>query len=494
LSDFVRAAIVGTAQVADPASLRTGSAADELVGQTGERERAFLLRAGVYTVLRRAARVPARQEVELVPAPVEERRPMSVRLTEISRTLFEAMEPELLAETLQRSARARLRLAPELLPLALGQRAPARRALLAPLLGERGLWLARQRPEWSWAVALGGAEALPGDVEQRWAEGTAVERKVLLGRLRRYAPALARKLVAEAWKQEKLEQRQAWLEVISSRVDAEDEPWLASLASDRAASIRVASGRLLWRLPGSEVARRVVERARAWVSFDGRSWRVTLPPASYDPAWERDGIAESPPPAQSIGKRQWWLLQTLWAVPPDRWLPAPGASRAALLDAARGHEFGSVLLDGISGAALSMEDAAWFAPLWDAWFQFDAPSALPEPPLVTLSARLAPEAACSRGLALLQTEARQALLASLPRPWPDPVARGVLDGLKSGRVFSGDVLSAAALAIPPELLPESIALPEPASLDAASRAQRRALDRFRTIAAVRREIAQETVP
>lgn len=514
MSDFVRAAIVGTAQLADAASLRTGSAADELVAKLGEgdRERAFLLRVGAYTVLRRAARVPAHQEAKAAPSAADARRPMSARLTEILRTLFGAMEPELLAETLERSARAQLRLAPELLPLALEQSAPARRALLAPLLGERGLWLARHRPEWSWALALGTAEALPADVEQRWAEGTAVERKVWLGRLRRYAPELARRLVAEAWKQEKLEQRQAWLEVIANRVDAEDEPWLASLASDRGASIRIASARLLWRLPGSEVARRAGERARGWVSFasaarglgntlealfskgDGGAWSVTLPPESYDPAWERDGIAESPPPGQSIGKRQWWLLQTLWAVPPDSWLPAPEAARASLLDAALGHEFGSVLLDGISGAALALGNTAWVAPLWDAWSKVDWASALPEPPLATLTARLDPEAAGSRGLALLQNDARIALLAYLPRPWPEPVARGLLEALKGGRPLPGEVLSAAALGIPVELLPESIALPEPALLDPATRAQLRALDRFRTIAAVRRDIAQETSP
>jgi hypothetical protein len=495
LSDFVRVAIVGTAQLADAASLRTGSAADEIVAKLGEldRERAFLLRAGAYTVLRRAARVPARRESRVQPSAADARQPTSARLTEILRTLFHSMEPELLAETLERSAHARLRLAPELLPLALAQTAPARRALLAPLLGERGLWLARQRPEWSWALALGASEAVPADVEQRWAEGTAVERKVWLGRLRRSAPELARKLLAEAWKQERLEQRQAWLEVIASRVDAEDEEWLASLAGDRSASIRIASARLLWRLPGSEVARRAGERARAWVSFDG-AWSVTLPPEPYDPAWERDGIAESPPPAQGLGKRQWWLLQALWAVPPDSWLPAPEASRASLLDAALRHEFGSVLLDGISGAALAMGNAAWFAPLWDAWFQVDGPSALPEPPLATLTARLDSEAARSRGLALLQNEARSALLVYLPRPWPQPVARGFLEALKGGRPFPGDVLSAAAVGISVELLPESIALPEPAVLDPAARAQLRALDRFRTVVAVRRDIAQETVP
>jgi uncharacterized protein DUF5691 len=495
LSDFVRAAIVGTAQLGDAASLRTGSAADELVARLGEgdRERAFLLRAGAYTVLRRAARVPVRQESKAEPSAAEARRPTSARLTEILRTLFAEMEPELLAEALVRSAQAQLRLAPELLPLALEQTAPARRALLAPLLGERGLWLARRRPEWSWALALGTVEVLPAEVEQRWAEGTAVERKVLLGRLRRSAPELARKLVAEAWKQEKLEQRQAWLEVIASRVDAEDEPWLASLASERSAGLRIASARLLWRLPGSEVARRAGELARAWVSFHGGEWRVRLPPELYDPAWECDGIAESPPPGQSIGKRQWWLLQALWAVPPDRWLPAPEASRASLLEAALGQEFASVLLDGISGAAISMGSAAWFAPLWDAWFQVDGPSALPEPPLATLTRRLAAEEARSRGLALLQTDARSALLSYLPRPWPEPVAQGFLAALKGGRPFPGDVLSAAALGIAVELLPENIALPDPAGLDPSARAQLRALDRFRTIAAVRRDIAQETV-
>ncbi len=501
MSDFVRAAIVGTAQLGDLASLRTGSPADELVTQLGEgdRERAFLLRVGAYTVLRRAARVPVRPEAQAEPAAADARPPMSARLTEILRTLFAEMEPELLAEALERSARAQLRLAPELLPLALEQTAPARRALLAPLLGERGLWLAQRRPEWSWGLALGALDALPAEFEQRWAEGSAVERKVWLGRLRRSAPELARELVAEAWKQEKLEQRQAWLEVIASRVDAEDEPWLASLASERSASLRIAGARLLWRLPGSEVARRVAARAHSWVSFQGGAWRVTLPPEPYDPAWERDGIAESPPPGQSIGKRQWWLLQTLWAVSPDGWLAAPDVTRESLLAAALGQEFGGVLLDGIAGAALSLGSTAWFAPLWDAWFQVDWPSALPEPPLATLTRRLDAEAACSRGLALLQHDARSALLAYLPRPWPEPVALGFLAGLKGGRAFAAEVLNAAALGIAVELLPENIALPEPAvldslRLDAAARAQLRALDRFRTVAAVRREIAQETVP
>jgi hypothetical protein len=267
------------------------------------------------------------------------------------------------------------------------------------------------------------------------------------------------------------------------------------------------------------VARRVAARAHGWVSFQGGAWRVTLPPEPYDPAWERDGIAEAPPPGQSIGKRQWWLLQTLWAVSPDGWLPAPDAARESLLAAALGQEFGDVLLDGIAGAALSLGSTAWFAPLWDAWSQVDWPSALPEPPLATLTRRLDPEAARSRGLALLQNDARSALLAYLPRPWPEPVAQGFLAGLKGGRAFAGEVLNAAALGIAVELLPENIALPEPAlldpvpggpvpggpvpggpvpggpvRLDAAARAQLRALDRFRTVAAVRREIAQETVP
>ncbi|HVZ36640.1 MAG TPA: hypothetical protein VG963_29630, partial [Polyangiaceae bacterium] len=180
--------------------------------------------------------------------------------------------------------------------------------------------------------------------------------------------------------------------------------------------------------------------------------------------------------------------------PPDSWLVPSGAARAALLEAALGHEFGSVLLDGISGAALSLGSTAWFAALWDAWSRVDWPSALPEPPLATLTARLDAAAAASRGLLLLQNDARSALLARLPRPWPELVAQSFLAALKSARPFAAELLSAAALGIPVELLPESIALPEPALLGALERAQLRALDRFRTVAAVRREIAQETVP
>ena len=89
MSDFLRVAIVGTAQLGDAGSLRTGSVADELVARAGEsdRERAFLLRAGAYTVLRRAARIPARQESKPAPAPADALRPMSARLTEILRAV-----------------------------------------------------------------------------------------------------------------------------------------------------------------------------------------------------------------------------------------------------------------------------------------------------------------------------------------------------------------------------------------------------------------------
>jgi hypothetical protein len=452
-----------------------------------------LLRAGAAAVLRRAAHVFPPPIAAGEAAAPDQRPPTSPRLTDLLFALLESSEAELLADALQRTARAGLRLAPHLLPLALDQSASARRELLKPVLGVRGTWLARRRPEWAWALAAAVSDAeLPADFEDRWLDGNAAERRGLLGLMRRLDPGRGRALVLEAWKHEKAEQRLAFVELLGPQLSAADEPALTSMLNDRSAGVRVAAARLLWRLPESELAQRVVGRARSFVAYTNGAWRVRLPPEPFDPAWEREGLTQTPP-AAALGKRQWWLLQLMAAVPPDLWLPSPASSRAQLLAAARAHEFGAVLLDGISQAALTHDGKGWYAPLWDAWTQTDAPSALPEQPQIALTARLTPEEIAERADSLLAQDRWLGLLAHLPRPWPEALARRFLAAARAPRPAYAQAFVWAALGIPVELLPELGALPETQAADYyAARAFQRALEQFHDIAALRRSIAEET--
>jgi hypothetical protein len=514
MSDFARTAIVGTGQVAASPADDTGTSADALVSAVGglDRERAFLLRAGALAVMRRAGRVVSAEPRSLAPAPAETLRRPSEKLADMLEPLLRDGGGAIggggvLEETLELMARARIRLPEELLPAALWETAPALRRRIKPVLGERGVWLSRLREAWSWARSpLADGDELPADLKERWADGTNQERAVLLESALRSAPDVARMLVAEGWKQEKAEQRLEWLEMFEKHVAAQDEPWLTGALSDRSAHVRVQAARLLWRLPESDVARRARERADTLVSpasaaggmlgklkklaGGGRpKIAIELPPETFDAAWEKEGIVETPP--QGVGRRQWWLAQMIAAVPATHVVERLGVSVESFVETMVEHELGAPVLDGITTAALRDGARDWFAPLWDAWAKLEARAALSEQPLRHLTARLSPDEIEPRARLVLEKGERTDLLAAIPRPWPRRLAQAFLARLGSARPEWTPLLSVAALALPVELVPDVIALPESNAEDVTHQIFLRAFDQFQSTLAVRRGIAKE---
>jgi hypothetical protein len=511
MSGFVRAAIVGTGQLAPSAADEAGSPVDALVArlESTDRERAFLLRAGAHAVLRRAARVPTPAGPRAEPAAEESLPRASERVGAIFDGLLENGESALLVEALGLLTRAAQRLPEELLPAALAQTSAPVREALRPVLGRRGLWLARKRDEWGWALAASVSMALPVDLEARWQEATAAERRALLAIVRRVDAGLARKLVGEGWKDEKVEQRLAWLAVLAGDVTSADEELLTSMLSDRSAQLRVSAARLLWKLPEGALARSMRERAQGYLGCSkpsggilGKlknvlgaenvpSLDVTLPPETYDPAWERCGVSETPP--QGTGRRQFWLLQTLAAVPPAHWVGQLGAAPVLLVKAAQQHEMSSVLIEAWTYAALHTEAPDWIAPLWDAWAAAPTlrPVLLTEQPLAALTRRLSASEQERRALDWLQSDQHLELLAELPRPWPPAVALRFMAGLDGLRPQRTHVLPVAAMALPASTLPHTSAPLEAPEDDYHARAYLRALENFHTVAALRRSLHQE---
>jgi hypothetical protein len=370
MDTFVATALVGTAQ-AGAREATTGTPVDALAAAlaAGDAERRLLLQAGARAIYQRAGYVPARVAALPPPAPQELLPACSPAAALLLTPLLAGMYDDLLPEALERLRQAGLRLPYDLLPAALGLRTNALRALVAPLLGARGRWLAGFNPAWSWVGQTLGdmTNDVPADAETIWNEGSAGQRVAVLRRLRAVDVAKAREWVAAVWKSEKAETRAEMLKASEIGLGAEDEPLLEAALDDRAAGVRAAAPTLLARLPGSAFAGRVRERADAMLLWkDGKL--DARPPKTLDPAALRDGIAEQA--SQAKGQRAYWLMQTLALVPPGHWEEHFGQSAEALIAAAADSDWSLALLEGLSRAALAFTDARWATALWSFWRQW----------------------------------------------------------------------------------------------------------------------------
>src|SRR5260221_169183 len=311
MDTFVATALVGTAQ-AGMREAATGTPVDALAAAlaAGDTERRLLLQAGARAVYQRAGYMPPRVAALPTPAPHELLPACSPAAALLLAPLLAGLYDDLLPAALERLRQAGLRLPYDLLPAALCLRTNALRALVAPLLGERGRWLAGFNPAWSWVGQTLGdvTDDVPADAETIWNEGSAGQRVAVLRRLRAVDVAKAREWVAAVWKSEKAEMRAEMLKASEIGLGAEDEPLLESALDDLAAAVRAAAPTLLARLPGSAFSGRMRDRGDAMLLWNDGNLD-TRPPKALDPAALRDGIAEQE--RQAKGARADSLMQTV---------------------------------------------------------------------------------------------------------------------------------------------------------------------------------------
>ena len=496
MAELLKVAVLGTAQGKADEVVATGTPVDALVARVPEvsRERRVLLEAGGLAALRRAAAVRELAPALPATAPRDVSPVAAPALASMLRAMLLGDHAELLPEALAGLGRAGLRLPEELLPLAL-DRLPAKlRPLLLPVLGERGRWLAAARPGWAWACVGVSAEALPRDADQRWETAGASERLQLLGLARRFAPARARTWIAEGWKDERAEQRLAWVEALEAQLTDADTECLRTALTDRSALVKVAAARLLWKLPKSEVARSVRERADRLLDFRPERGElvVELPPEKYEKSWLGEGIVETPP--SGVGRRQWWLAQLLAAVPPNRWTERFSCRPELLVRAAQAGEHAAALLDGWSSAVLRFGAAEWAAPLWDAWLGREAWGRLVEAPLHALGLLLTRDEADARFARLFAVERELRWLEACPVPWPPSVTRAFVSGLPGATHAWSQLLSTAALALPLSALAEIEIVHRAPTEDYFANQYARALERFEATLELRRRLAKEIPP
>lgn len=276
------------------------------------------------------------------------------------RQIFDEGPERLCLEALHKLAAESACLPPSLLPraLLLGQKTPALRPALAPVLGQRGHWLAKFNPAWSYAIAA--PDQAPDTT--LWDHGTLEQRKQLLDMLRKTKPDDARKRLQEEFAQFDARERASLLEAIGIGLDSPDEDFLETALLDRSKEVRQLAASLLARLTASRYQTRMTGRMAACLVQARKLFRQVLvlePPAQFGADWKNDALEESRSKSESLGERAWWLYQIARALPLAWWPAQTGMSPAALTKWAMDTDWSKALFRAWGEALKREPDAGW---------------------------------------------------------------------------------------------------------------------------------------
>lgn len=260
------------------------------------------------------------------------------------------------------------RLPHTLLPAALeaGRRSIALRAVLLPVLDQRGLWLAAQRDEWRYA---GGADADTPDA-QRWTDGSLEQRREVLLHERRHNPAAARERYAAALEELPAKERAELLAVLAEGLGPDDEALLDRLRADRSREVRQVACQLLLRLPTAAHPQRASARLAPLLKHERvllrKRWQIDAP-AAEAADWKADNVDAARPKHETLGERAWWLYQLVRQVPLGWWTTHTELDAPALIAWAHDTDWAEALLRGWRDVLLAAPEAAWCNAFLDHW-------------------------------------------------------------------------------------------------------------------------------
>ncbi|MFE4975484.1 DUF5691 domain-containing protein [Kitasatospora sp. NPDC056651] len=346
----------------------------------GDPATALLELAALAAVRRRAGALPVPAAGPPGPPAAEDTRPelpepaarrltvlLSGRTGGSAGTLANLAEllPQWLATARARGVRPPAALVPGLLDAARA-RSELRPDAVA-LAGPLGRWLAEQNPDWRFVLRTAttpDAPERPAD-DRIWHEGLFAERVTHLTQLRRRDPAAGLELLRGTWSTERAEDRLLFLDALQDSLSAADEPFLEAALGDRSKNVRATAAELLSTLPGSALAHRMAERARAAVRLaDTGTHLLVTPPVECDARMQRDGITPKSPTGR--GERAWWFGEVVAAAPLSAWSRSTGLTPERLLALRVGDSIDETssswaddLREAWARAAVRQRDAAW---------------------------------------------------------------------------------------------------------------------------------------
>ncbi|MFI5532356.1 DUF5691 domain-containing protein [Kitasatospora sp. NPDC051853] len=235
------------------------------------------------------------------------------------------------------------------------------------LTGPLGRWLAERNQEWKYVGRTVTEELAPEPDERLWQEGLFAERVSLISRLRRSDPAAALTLLGSTWATERAEDRLLFLDALHEGLSLGDEAFLEAALTDRSKNVRATAAELLSTLPGSALATRMAERARAAVRATAHTTNSTTdrlvvrPPVECDAGMQRDGIAPKSPTGR--GQRAWWFGEIVAAAPLRLWTADTGLTPDQLLrlpvTEEEADDWREDLHEAWARAAVRQRDADW---------------------------------------------------------------------------------------------------------------------------------------
>ncbi|MEM9923758.1 MAG: DUF5691 domain-containing protein [Cyanobacteria bacterium P01_D01_bin.50] len=258
---------------------------------------------------------------------------------------------EILPEWLRITAEVGKVVSPRYLPdlLALGKRQHNLRKDILPVLGNRGIWLAAQNPEWNYFIT--------DNREKIWKNGSLEERKTILEQLRQSEPEKGRRQLQNIWRKERAQERASLLSILKFGLSIDDELFLEDTLEDRSKQVRDVAARLLAQIPESKLVQRMIERVLPLLNLDKNAIEVILP-KKCTLEMTQDGIDESIY-IPSLGEKASLLLQMLASVPPslwsDRWSKTPGE----LIKLVKNSKWERLFLEAWVTATIKSQDVAW---------------------------------------------------------------------------------------------------------------------------------------
>ena len=270
---------------------------------------------------------------------------------------------EVLREWLTAMSSAQKGVPEEYLPalLDLGRDETYLRSLIVPVLGKRGLWLAAQNPDWSYATRR--------DEKDVWETGDRQERELLIDRLRTSDPNAARELLASTWSQESAKDRVAYLAKFATGLSSSDEPFLDEALNDRSVEVRRVARMLLGLVP-SDFSWRLKALANQVLSFKkpliGKARiEVALPEDPIEWLKANEIEIDSPPrtAGQSVGPKGWALKEIISLISPAHWVELWKKSPIEIIRAADESEWRESFVEGFVAAAQRNRDPDWIEAL-----------------------------------------------------------------------------------------------------------------------------------
>ena len=426
--DLVTTALLGTERRQPEVRSLPPGIAPTTVGSADDTAGQLLAAAAAAAPYRRAGALPLRGVEPLVAAPSDPRPPLPPAAATRLADLLVVADEDLLGEWLGAATRYRPpgHLVPALLDSVRGR--PALHGSAAVVAGPRGRWLAGVDEGWrritDRAVADDGGfpPEDTGILDDAWTTGTPAQRLAWFAGARRRDPDAARDVLTAGWAAEDPRRRVELLEVLRSTLVPADEPFLEQALDDRRKEVRTSAAAALSALPVSALSRRMHARLATCLGAERRLLRGNRvrvdAPTVCDSAMHRDGITAKPP--RGTGERAWWLRRLAALAPLTAWTELTGADTPAdVLTRLTGSDWRGEVVAGLAEAAVVQRDPTWAAALLRVVDPAESgPLLAVVPP--------ADRAELVVGLLRERSALRLDLLAAVPRPWPEALARYVL--------------------------------------------------------------------